>query len=108
MPQLDLYNFFIIICISCIGILIFFSYFQKHWLFSWKLLTIITFNVKNINKFSNVLLSKIFSILVYSFFCFKFLLALLFVKLHNIFLIQKMLLHNFLLVFDFNQLKIFY
>lgn len=62
MPQLDLYNFFSIIFYSILGILILFIFFQKHWLYSWKLLTLIPTILLKIKIFNSHLTIKILTI----------------------------------------------
>lgn len=107
MPQLDLYNFVIIILYSIIGIAVTFVFFQKHWLYSWKLLTIITVKIKNITSVHNVLFNKISVIFIYSFFFFNTIICFFFFNyIYNLY-VQSKISTTFLNVIDINQLKTF-
>ncbi len=107
MPQLDLYNFYIIVIISIIGIVVFFINFHKYWLYSWKLLTLITFNIKNLSKIFNSVISKMFLLFVYSFFFFENLISVFCAKRNTILKFQEKVLYNFGLNIESNTLKFF-
>lgn len=62
------------------GIILFFIYFQKYWLYSWKVLTVITVKIKNITTTSNSLVLKIFLILSYGFLFFNNLICFFFIN----------------------------
>ncbi len=107
MPQLDLYNFFSIIFYSIIGILILFIFFQKHWLYSWKLLTLISTKIKNLNTSTNSVLSKIFLVFFYSFFFFNSIICFFFSFFNYTLLVQSKLSNDFNIISEINQLKFF-
>jgi hypothetical protein len=107
MPQLDLYNFFLIIFYSIIGIIIMFIFFQKHWLYSWKLLTLISTKIKNLNNSTMSILSKTLVVFFYSFFFFNSIICFFFSFLNYTLIIQSKLSNDFNLISEINQLKFF-
>lgn len=107
MPQLDLYNFFLIVFLSIIGIVVAFIYFHKYWLYSWKLLSIITTKIKNSKQLAYSLLNTLSLFLLYTFFSFNSLLSNFFYYIYfNLYNTTKIYL-DFFLVTNINDIKSF-
>lgn len=105
MPQLDLYNFYLIIIFAITGIILFFIYFQKYWLYSWKILTFITLKIKNITTNSNSLVFKIFVVLSYGFLFFNHLICFFFHRSYLTLFLQKTISLDFTTINELNQIK---